>query len=251
MDGALVTTATKALEADGAGHASTFGNHRGSNPFSGLLDEVRLYGRALTQSEIQTDMATPISPPDLTPPSNVPGLTATAVSATQINLSWTAATDNVGVTGYRVERCQGAGCTTFVQIAAPADTTFGDTGLLTATPYSYRVKAVDAATNVSVNYSPVASATTQVRPDTIPPTNPTGLTATAVSSSQIDLAGPPPPTAAGAAWPATAWNAVKGRAAPPLCKSPPPSRTAILEIPASRLAPVTATASARRMAPAI
>ena len=98
------------------------------------------------------------------------GLTATAVSPTQINLSWTAATDNVGVTGYRVERCQGAGCTTFAQIATPAGTTFGDTGLIASTPYSYRVKAVDAATNVSVNYSTVANATTQAAPpDTIPP----------------------------------------------------------------------------------
>ena len=117
------------------------------------------------------------------------GLTATAVSSSQINLSWTAATDNVGVTGYRVERCQGAGCSNFVQIATPAGTTFGDTGLIAATNYSYRVKAVDAATNVSVNYSNVANATTQAAPpDTIRPTDPTGLTATAVSSSQINLA---------------------------------------------------------------
>ena len=114
--------------------------------------------------------ATPITPPDTTPPSDVTGLTATAVSATQINLSWTAATDNVGVTGYRVERCQGAGCSNFVQIATPAGTTFGDTGLIAATNYSYRVKAVDAANNVSVNYSNVANATTQAAPpDTIPP----------------------------------------------------------------------------------
>ena len=117
------------------------------------------------------------------------GLTATAVSSNQINLSWTAATDNVGVTGYRVERCQGAGCANFVQIATPAGTTFGDTGLIAATNYSYRVKAVDAANNVSVNYSNVATATTQAGSgDTIRPTDPTGLTATAVSSSQITLA---------------------------------------------------------------
>jgi len=36
-------------------------------------------------------------------------LTATAASASQINLAWTASTDNVGVTGYMVERCTGAG----------------------------------------------------------------------------------------------------------------------------------------------
>ena len=116
------------------------------------------------------------------------GVTATAVSATQINLSWTAATDNTGVTGYRVERCQGASCTNFVQIAAPAGTTFSDTGLTASTSYSYRVKAVDAAGNVSVNFSNVANATTAAAPpDTIPPTDPTNLTAIAASSSQINL----------------------------------------------------------------
>ena len=141
------------------------------------------------------------------------GLTATAVSATQINLSWTAATDNVGVTGYRVERCQGAGCTSFVQIATPAGTTFSDTGLTASTSYSYRVKAVDAATNVSVNYSTVASATTPAPPDTTPPSDVTGLTATAAAPDRSISAGPPPPTTS--ASPAIASSAVRGRAAPP------------------------------------
>ncbi|HSQ91190.1 MAG TPA: LamG domain-containing protein, partial [Nitrospiraceae bacterium] len=62
VDGTLVTTATKALEADGAGHVVTLGNLRGSNPFSGLLDEVHIYNRALTLAEIQTDMTTPTVP---------------------------------------------------------------------------------------------------------------------------------------------------------------------------------------------
>ena len=44
------------------------------------------------------------------------GLTATAVSNTQVNLSWTASTDNVGVTGYRIELCQGPSCSSFSQI---------------------------------------------------------------------------------------------------------------------------------------
>ena len=112
------------------------------------------------------------------------GLTATAISGTQINLSWAAATDNIAVTGYRVERCQVVSCT-FVQIAAPAGITFSDTGLTASTSYNYQVKAVDAAGNVSVNYSNLATATTA--PDTTPPTDPTSLTATAASSSQINL----------------------------------------------------------------
>jgi fibronectin type 3 domain-containing protein len=191
IDGVLRTTTTITLAPDGPDHLVKIGTLKSAsnNTFSGKLDEVRIYNRALSQAEIQTDMATPITPPDTIPPSDVTGLTATAVSATQINLSWAAATDNVGVTGYRVERCQGAGCSTFAQIATSAGTTFGDTSLIASTPYSYRVKAVDAGTNVSVNYSNEASATTQAAPpDTTPPSDVTGLTATAVGSNQINLA---------------------------------------------------------------
>ena len=169
VDGVLITTATKALEADAATHVVTLGNLHNSNPFSGLLDEFRVYSRVLTLTEIQTDRTTPITPPgpaDTTPPNAVTGLTATAISGTQINLSWAAATDNIAVTGYRVERCQVVSCV-FVQIAAPAGTTFSDTGLTASTSYNYQVKAVDAAGNVSANYSNLATATTA--PDTTPP----------------------------------------------------------------------------------
>jgi chitodextrinase len=72
---------------------------------------------------------------DTTAPSAPTGLTATAVSTTQINLGWTASTDNVGVTGYRLERCEGAGCTTFAQIATPTTTSFNDTGRTTNATY--------------------------------------------------------------------------------------------------------------------
>ena len=51
--------------------------------------------------------------PDTQPPTAPSGLAAAAVSGSQVNLNWTASTDNVGVTGYFVERCQGGGCTTF------------------------------------------------------------------------------------------------------------------------------------------
>jgi len=49
------------------------------------------------------------------------GLTATAISSTQINLAWTASTDNVGVTGYRVYR----GTTLIATVTA---TSYSDTG---------------------------------------------------------------------------------------------------------------------------
>jgi len=57
---------------------------------------------------------------DLQSPSAPSNLTATAAGASQINLSWTASTDNIGVTGYQIERCLGAGCTNFVQISSPS-----------------------------------------------------------------------------------------------------------------------------------
>jgi chitodextrinase len=114
---------------------------------------------------------------DTQAPTAPTSLSATAVSSSQINLSWTASTDNVGVAGYRVERCQGSGCSTFTQVGTPAGTTFSDTGLTASTLYTYRVRATDAAGNLS-GYSSTASATTSSSSDTTPPTAPTGLAAT-------------------------------------------------------------------------
>src|SRR6266571_502346 len=121
--------------------------------------------------------------PDTTPPTAPSNLIAAPASSSQINLSWTASTDNVGVTGYLVERCQGSGCTTFAQIATPIGTAYNDTGLASSTSYSYRVRATDAAGNLST-YSGTATASTQAPQ---PPTAPSNLTATAASTSQINL----------------------------------------------------------------
>ena len=98
--------------------------------------------------------------PDTTPPS-VPGnLSAVAVSSTQINLSWSASTDNVGVAGYRIYR----GGSQIAQATSGAN--YSNTGLAPSTQYSYTVAAYDAAGNVSAQ-SASASATTQAPP--IPP----------------------------------------------------------------------------------
>ena len=70
-----------------------------------------------------------------------------------------ASSDNVGVTGYRLERCQGASCTSFAQIATRSGTSFKDTTVSASTSYSYRVRATDAAGNLSP-YSNTATATT-------------------------------------------------------------------------------------------
>ncbi|TMH77246.1 MAG: fibronectin type III domain-containing protein, partial [Betaproteobacteria bacterium] len=86
---------------------------------------------------------------DATPPSMPTGLTAAAAGSTGANLSWSASTDNVGVTGYIVRR-------NGVQVATPATTSFADTGLSAATTYSYTVAARDAAGNISPDSTSVS-----------------------------------------------------------------------------------------------
>lgn len=80
--------------------------------------------------------------PDTTPPSVPSGLTAAATSTSQIDLSWTASTDNVGVAGYNVYRNS-------VYFTSVAGTSYNNTGLTMGTTYSYRVSAYDAAGNES------------------------------------------------------------------------------------------------------
>ncbi|MGB2591015.1 MAG: LamG-like jellyroll fold domain-containing protein, partial [Candidatus Acidiferrum sp.] len=155
--------------------------------FKGIIDEVRIYNRALAPSEIQNDMVTPISQTvDTQPPTAPSNLSGTSAGPTSINLSWTASTDNVGVTNYLLERCAGSGCSSFSQIATPTGTSYSDSGLAASTSYSYRVRATDAAGNLS-GYSNVATVVTASAPDTAPPTAPTNLTATPISTSQINL----------------------------------------------------------------
>ena len=126
------------------------------------------------------DTASTLSAPDTAAPTTPSGLAASAVSDTKINLNWSASTDNVAVTGYRVFR-NDALLTTLGNV-----TTFQDTGLNPTTTYTYRVRALDAAGNVSAQ-SNAASATTQATSDTNAPTTPAGLAATAISSSRIRL----------------------------------------------------------------
>ena len=116
---------------------------------------------------------------DTTPPSVPSGLRATSLSSTQINVSWTASTDNVGVTGYKVLR--GA-----VQIATATTTSFVDVGLTPSTTYSYSVSAFDVWGNVSAQASAVSTRTAPAGDTVLPgigltsPANGATLTGTIV-----------------------------------------------------------------------
>ena len=117
---------------------------------------------------------------DTTPPSAPANLTATAASPTQVNLAWSASTDDVGVAGYKVYR-------NGVFLASAVTTSYSDATAQPATTYSYTAYAYDAAGNISPA-SNTAAVTTPAQADTQPPSVPGGLTGTAVSASRVDLA---------------------------------------------------------------
>jgi YVTN family beta-propeller protein len=137
-----------------------------------------------TLDNVTINTATP-PPPDTTAPTVPANLQATAISTSRIDLTWSASTDSggSGLSGYRIFRNGGA-----TPIATVTTTSYSDTGLAASTQYTYTVRAVDGASNVSAD-SASASATTQSppAPDTTPPSVPQSLQATAVGASRIDL----------------------------------------------------------------
>ena len=116
---------------------------------------------------------------DTQAPSVPSGLTATVMGTTVIDLAWQASTDNVAVTSYEVfERSS--------LLGSVARNGAGINGLSPGTTYTFTVSACDAAGNCSAQSAP-ASATT-LAADAQAPSVPTGLVATAVSTSEITLA---------------------------------------------------------------
>ena len=135
-----------------------------------------------TCSSSQTSCVSAATPSACTPPSTPTGLTATAVSSSQINLSWNAV---AGAIGYDISYCDGT------YIGFTSNTTYIHTGRVASTTYAYKISAQKNSTCSSPQTTCISATTPAV---CTPPSTPTGLTATAVSSSQINLS----------------WNAVAG-----------------------------------------
>jgi len=173
------TTANNKVVIPGSG-TGTF-----SQNVSGLTLNTTYYVRAYAISAAGTvygpqQSFTTSAEPIQQPPAAPSNLEATAVSSSQINLTWTNnATD---ATGYKVERSSDGNNWTEIAAALPANTTnYQSTQLAASSLYQHRVRAFNSAGNSA--YSNVASATTQQDP----PSAPSGLTATAASTSQINL----------------------------------------------------------------
>lgn len=114
-------------------------------------------------------------------PTTPTGVSAAAISATQIKVSWAASTDNVGVTGYTIVR-DGVPLVNVGNVTSYTDSQ----GVLPSTSYQYQVIAFDAAGNTSTASNTV-SVTTPSAPDSQAPTAPSNLQGTAISSSQVNL----------------------------------------------------------------
>jgi bacillolysin len=119
-------------------------------------------------------------PADTIPPSAITDLIASETTATSTNLSWTAATDNVAVTGYNVYN--GAALVTTV-----TSTSYTVSGLSAATAYTFTVKAKDASGNLAAVSNEVTITTLPTPVDNSPPSNPTYLTATATTDVTTQL----------------------------------------------------------------
>lgn len=107
------------------------------------------------------------------------GLAASSLTQTSFTLSWTASTDNVGVTAYEVYQ-------NGLLLGSTALTTYNVTGLNASTSYAMTVKAKDAAGNVSAA-STALNVTTLSPVDTQAPTAPTNLAASAITATSLTL----------------------------------------------------------------
>jgi Zn-dependent metalloprotease/transcriptional regulator CtsR len=113
------------------------------------------------------------------PPAAPTGLAATPVTSTRIDLTW--ADNATNEQGFKVERAAGGGAFSQIALLGANATTYSSTSLVSGTTYSYRVRAYDGPNDSG--YSNIASASPLP-----PPAAPSGLTATPISSSRIDLA---------------------------------------------------------------
>jgi chitodextrinase len=118
---------------------------------------------------------------DTQAPGTPGGINAAAAGSSQINLSWTASTDNVGATGYSIFRNAA-----LVTTVPSSSLSYQDINLTPSTHYTYTLDAFDLAGNHSALSAPV-NATTSPLPDTQAPSIPANVNGAATGTPQVNL----------------------------------------------------------------
>jgi len=139
------------------------------------------------------------TPPTTTVPSSPTNLSAKPVSSSQINLSWTAPTNNGGspITGYTIERSADGGTnwSSLVPNTGSTATTYSDTGLASNTSYTYRISAINSvgtsspSSTASATTSSTAVSTTLILNAITPPSVPWGTSVTVSGKLTITSSG--------------------------------------------------------------
>ena len=181
-NGAVIAQTTSTSYTDSTASANT--------KYTYLVQAVDGAGNTSKNSsskKITTPKSSGSTPGDKQAPAAPSNLSATATSATQVNLSWSASTDQggSGLAGYNVYR---NGKSSQLNGSLLTTTTYGDGTVTAGTSYSYQVEAVDGAGNKSAKATvSVKTSGTAPQKDTSPPTAPSNLAATAISPTRIDL----------------------------------------------------------------
>ena len=175
-------------------HTSTSYTHRNLSPGTGYSYRIKsVNGKGRRGSHVQISATTKA----LSAPAAPTGLTTTLSGSTQINLSWTAPSDNGGatITGYRIETSTNAGTTWSEQEddTESTATNYEHTGLTPETTYHYRVSAINSAGTGTPSNIDHATTGTATQPDA-----PTGLSATVAGRTQINLSWTAPSNNGGA-----------------------------------------------------
>lgn len=164
-DTACTNWATKSINLGTAtGLKAAFNNGSGTWDNNGGGDFTLGTGITTIKDGVVTaNAASPCEPviPDTTAPSVPTGVTKGAVTSTTAAISWTASTDNVGVTGYDIYRNG-----TLIK-SNHTSTSYTDTGLAASTAYSYTVLAKDAAGNQSAQSTALTVTTADPAADNI------------------------------------------------------------------------------------
>ena len=138
------------------------------------------FSTALAQTDTSSFFIRVFGSDDIIPPSTPVLTTATPLASDQVDISWTAATDNYLVSGYVLYRDG-------VPVATTSLTSYSDIGLIASTTYTYFVQAFDPSFNYSSSSNSLSAFTPLPPPPVVPGTDTSGGTASRVVLNNLTI----------------------------------------------------------------